>query len=197
MIRKNWINFNLIRIKYSTKTLLDRYMTHFCPETEVCPSCHRKGDCHIHAYYDRFVIDYVDGSSVCSTIRVTRVICSCGHTHAVLPDPVIPYASYSLLFILRVLTAYYRRTATIALLCKKFSITPGMLYRWIRLYKEHRREWQGLLTTVEQDTLSSLLTLYQLDPFSDFAASFIQKTGMSFLQSHKNPASCQRRFLPP
>ena len=172
-------------------------MIAFVPEAEVCPTCRRKGDCKIHGYYNRFVIDFIDGASVCQSIRILRVICSCGHTHAILPDPVIPYDSYSLCFILRVLIEYYHRLYTVERLCEKFGITPTMLYRWKKLYLKHRREWQGLLKTVEQDVLDSLKALIRLDPFKDFAVLFFRKTGLSFMQSHKNPAYFKRRINPP
>lgn len=172
-------------------------MSSFDPGSETCPVCHRKGDCRIHAYYERFVIDFINGKPVCLTIRVLRVICSCGHTHAILPDPIIPYDSYSLFFILRVLIEYHRRSRTIIRLCEKYGITPAMLYRWKKLYQEHRCEWQGLLESIEQDVLSSLKALIRLDPFMDFASLFFQKTGLTFLQSHRNPAYFKRKPDPP
>ena len=41
-------------------------------------------------------------------LRVPRVKCtSCGRTHALLPEMLIPYSSYSLRFVLTVLEAYF------------------------------------------------------------------------------------------
>ena len=71
------------------------------------------------------------------------------------------------------------------------------LYRWKALYQEHRREWQGLLKTIEQNLLSSVKELVHLDPFSSFSELFFQKTGLSFMQSHKNPAVSLRSTAPP
>lgn len=168
-------------------------MRKFVPEKEVCPACGCKGSCRVHAYYDRFVVDFVKGRSVSSRIRVTRVICSCGHTHAILPDPLIPYRSYSLFFILRVLTEYFLHLKKVAGLCNTFLITPSMLYRWKKLFLEHRREWLGLIPSMENTILASLKKLAILDPFSSFAAPFFHKTGLTFLQSHKNPARSKQK----
>lgn len=193
MIRKNLLNCNLIRIKSSTKTLFDCCMNSFKIHKEECMHCHRKGECRIHAYYDRFAIDFIDGHPVVHQLRILRVMCSCcGHTHAILPDPIIPYDSYSLFFILRVLAEYYIHSATINAICDRFCITPMQLYRWKALYHNHRREWQGLLKSVQQDLLSSLKELISLDPFSAFARDFFLKTSMTFMQSHKNPSPCPR-----
>ena len=194
MIRKNQINCNLIREKRSSKSIFDSFIKSFRPEEEACPVCRRKGDCRIHAYYSRYIIDFIGGKPVAVLIRIPRVICSCGHTHAILPDPIIPYDSYSLFFILRVLIEYFRKTCTIQRLCERFGITPSMLYRWKRLYRDHRCKWQGVLKSIEQDIVSSLDELISISPFSDLAFSFFRKTGYSFLQSHKNPAPCQRNI---
>lgn len=193
MIRKNWLDCKLIRIKSSTKALFDAFMTSFRPELEICPVCLRKGDCRIHSHYDRYIIDFIAGKTDCTSITVTRVICSCGHTHAVLPDPIIPYRSYSLFFILRVLMEYFLKCSTVEQLCKRFGITPSILYKWKQLFLDHRREWLGLLNSVETGISASLKTLLTTDPFSAFARMFFQKTGLSFLQSHRNPAFFQQR----
>ena len=172
-------------------------MRQFVPGREVCPSCGCKGSCRVHAYYNRFVVDFVTGKPVVSRIRITRVICSCGRTHAILPDPIIPYRSYSLFFILRVLTEYFLRLKTVADLCDDFLITPSMLYRWKKLFLEHRMEWLGLIPSMERTVRDSLKTLSVTDPFSRFASSFFQKTGLTFLQSHKNPAPLRRKQTAP
>ena len=193
MIRKNLINCNLIRIKSSTKSLFDSCMDSFVLHEEECPHCHRKGDCHVHAYYHRFAVDFVKGQQIFHRLRILRVKCSCcGHTHAILSDPIIPYASYSLFFILRVLADYFRHAGSVIIICDRFGITPMQLYRWKALYQNHRREWQGLLRSIEQDLLSSLKELVCLNPFSSFAKKFFLKTSMTFMQSHKNPTSCPR-----
>ena len=197
MIRKNQLNCNLIRIKNSTKSIFDSCMESFKPEMETCPLCKRTGDCHIHAYYNRFIIDFISGAPVIDQIRIPRIICSCGHTHAILPDPIIPYDSYTLFFMLRVLAEYHLRLKTVNKICEVFMIPTTTLYRWIHLYNDHRREWQGLLSSVEQDVLDSLKNLIRKDPFSDFATFFFQKIGKSFMQSHKNPTHSPRIAAPP
>lgn len=197
MIRKNLINCNLIHVKISTKSLFDSCMASFNIHEEECPHCHRKGDCHIHGYYDRSVVDFINGRPVPYLLSILRVKCSCGHTHAIIPDPIIPYASYSLLFILHVLAAYFTHARTISAICDRFLIAPIQLYRWKALYQDHRREWQGLLKSVEQDLLSSLKELISIDPFSSFARDFFLKTSMTFMQSHKNPTPCPRSTSPP
>lgn len=197
MIRKNLLKCNLIQNKFSAKFWFDSCMKSFRPEQEVCPFCKRMGDCRIHAYYFRYVIDSFQNRNEEHRLRVMRVICSCGHTHAILPDPIIPYRLYSLFFILRVILVYHRRGTTVCRLCNLFHISESTLYRWLSLYELHRTEWQGLLAARSTDALASLTVLRRTDPFCRFANQFIQKTNMSFLQSHKNPANTRRSHVPP
>ena len=70
-------------------------MPKFQPELETCPICGSTGNCHIHDYYGRSIIDFRDGKRQKSDLCVMRVFCdSCEHAHAILPDIIIPYSSY-------------------------------------------------------------------------------------------------------
>ena len=203
MIRKNSTNCKLIQIKTSKISGYDIFHN-ACDDInlqdEVCPTCGSKGSCSPYGHYDRYLIDFKDGSPNCMTIKITRVICKCGHTHAILPDPIIPYIQYSLFYVLVVLAVYSCHLMTIDHLCDMYHITPSILYRWVKVYDEHRREWQGLLQSTTSDIQHSLYELAHKDNYGSFAAFFIQKTGISLLQTHANPANCQQnlqfRFLP-
>ena len=99
-----------------------------------------------HARYTRSLIDFEDGKVVYGAVEIKRVRCaSCGHTHAILPDYIIPYTTYSLPFILRVLCAHFLGSETVEQLCLRFSISPSMLYQWKTLFLVHREIWLGVL----------------------------------------------------
>ena len=84
MIRKNLLFCKIIRIKTSSKSLFDSYMEHFKPERETCPICGSTGNCHIHHYYGRSIIDFKAGRQEKSDLCVLRVFCdSCKHAHAI------------------------------------------------------------------------------------------------------------------
>ena len=67
---------------------------------------------------------------------------SCGHTHAIIPDYIIPY---SLLFVLRVLGEYFLRKRTVEGMCRRYNITPSMVYSWKRVFEEYKEMWLGVL----------------------------------------------------
>ena len=79
-----------------------------------------------------------------------RVFCdSYEHAHAILPDVIIPYSSYSLLFILRLLGQYFAGRFTIEQLCERYEISQNQFYKWLALWKSHKQEWLGILSDLE------------------------------------------------
>lgn len=196
MIRKNLINCKLICEKRSGKSIFQDCMDHLRQGTEICPCCGCRGEMHIHGYYDRSLIDFIDGRPVKVSLCVCRLICrQCRRpsTHAVLPDPIIPYCRHSLFFVLRVLAEHALRFRSIERICEVFDISLKTFFRWQNLFEDHRREWQGLLTSMETSLKAAILELVRIDPFSDFASSFFRLTGISLLQSHKNPSRSPRK----
>ena len=188
MIRKNLLLCKIIRIKTSSKSLFDSYMELFQPELETCPVCGSTGNCHIHDYYGRSIIDFRTGSKQKDNLCVMRVFCdSCGHAHAILPDVIIPYSSYSLFFILFILGEYFAGLRTIEQLCDRFDISMKQFHKWLKLWQAHRVQWLGILDASETDNISFLRMLIFRDPYSSFSMEFIRLTAHSFLQSHRNP----------
>ena len=197
MIRENSLFCKLIRIKTSSKYLFDSFMDDFRLELQTCPCCGAKGSCRIHAYYDRSLVDFMAGRSVRHSLCILRLICTCGHTHAILPDFIVPYSGYGLFFILRVLAEYFLRLTTVERLCERFSITPAQLYRWLGIFRAQKEEWLGILSSMEVSALSFLKALLTLPAYSHFASAFVRRFSMSFLQFHKNPAPYRRQAFSP
>ena len=188
MIRKNFLLCKIFRIKTSSKSLFDSYMAKFQPELETCPICRSTGNCHIHDYYGRSIIDFITGTKKKSNLCVLRVFCdSCNHAHAILPDIIIPYSSYSLFFVLRILGEYFAGLYTIEQLCERYGISQNQLFKWVALFKAHKQEWLGLLADAEISDLSFLKDLAVAGSYSSFSMEFIRRSSRSFLQSHRNP----------
>ena len=189
MIRKISLFCKLIRIKTSSDSLFSTFMDSYSHTLQQCPSCHSKGNLIPHGTYRRNIIDFTNGKTTYHKISVRRLKClSCGHTHAVLPDIIVPYAQYSLFFLLRVLGEYFLHWKTVSEICLVYNITPSMLYRWKALFLCHRADWLPLLERLDSSSFSFLIQLCFQDDFSShFSLPFFKKTGISFLQSHKNP----------
>jgi len=194
MIREKSILCKLLLLKITGTELFETYMSGFKAHLEICPFCKTKGRCYIFGHYIRNLIDYCLGNIKYEQIVITRVKCkSCKHTHAILPDLIIPYSTYSLTFIMRVLMVYLNHSLTVEALCKKYNISHSMLYRWRNLYYKHKELWLGVLKSVETEGSGFLSEIFEMPKFSDFASSFFALSSFSFLQSHMNPAYTYRR----
>ena len=156
----------------------------------TCPSCGSRGNCVPHGSYRRSLIEWERGQVVYNSVEIKRVRCgSCGHTHAVVPDWIIPYSTYSLLFILRVLGAYYLGSRTVEEVCRRYAISVSMLYEWKALFEKHKRFWLGVVENMETPPARFLRQLFTQESYSeDFGKRFYLKTARSFLQRHRDAA---------
>ena len=156
----------------------------------ACPACGSRGNCAPHASYTRSLIEYEGGEVVYHRVKIRRVRCgSCGHTHAILPEHIVPYSTYSLLFILRVLAGHFLKLGTVEQLCRRYAITPSMLYHWKALFLKHKAVWLGVLKDAETASDGFICQLLALPSYSsDFGKPFWLKAARSFLQCHRDAA---------
>jgi hypothetical protein len=148
-----------------------------------CPFCKAKHpNWSYHASYTRYLISFEKGLTVAYEISITRLICSsCKHTHAILPEIIIPYGSYSLLFILTVLRDYYLSCMTIRTLCDKYQISQSTLYAWKHLFLIHKKLWLGFLEDILQKPLAFLSSFPSISNSLELEIFFMSHA-QSFLQ---------------
>ncbi len=195
MIRKNLLNFKINIPESSKKSRYDAFMVKYNPALETCPSCGAKGKCRPFSHYKRYVVELTGKEPLFYLMRILRVKCTCGHTHAIIPDFLVPYRQFSLLFILYVLQSYYRHSMTVTALCETYDFSHTTLYRWKAAFLKHRLLWVDFVRLGKTSCLSFLDQLIGTDPFSAFTMGFYRKTLYSFHQTHQNPANCNH--LPP
>lgn len=195
MIRKKLLNFKLKLPFFVSDNELERFRASAVPFRERCPFCGARGNCRFYASYERSIVDIVDGKPCWRILKVVRILCACGHTHALLPDFVVPYKQYTLLFILHILHLYFSHSMTVQKLCDTFWISPPTLYEWKRAFALHRSWWPEFVRSGRKDSLDAIIFFLSRPVFSDFTSGFWQQTLFSFLQTHANPANCCR--LPP
>jgi hypothetical protein len=155
----------------------------------ACPACGVKGKLSEYASYDRDLV-LADGAAVYRKIRISRLRCACGRTHAVLPELIVPYRSYSLLFILTALKTYFFRNIlgkTVSDIALEYGTAVSTLYEWKKLFLEHRELLLGALRAVTEapEAFFSVLSsppCYASEKFRDFHARF----GFSFMQKPAN-----------
>ena len=130
------------------------------------------------AFYTRYLVEWKDGLPVTHDVTVQRYQCSsCGHTHALLPSPLVPYSSYSLRFILLVLRDYFLHRACVRKICERAGISVSTFYRWKALFLAHKALWLGILENLDTSAEAFLDSMN-----GAFLQGFCQKFLFSFLQ---------------
>lgn len=182
------------KLKFMNLSAIDIFlqaMANFHPHNHKCPFCHTEHPDWIkHAVYDRYLISFENGRTVSYRITIIRYRCpSCGHTHAILPEAIIPYQSYSLLFIIAVMRDYYISPLTIEDICAKYDISISTLYSWKKLFLKHKKIWLGLLDDMCTSPVQFLNSIFVGDLLHNLKEFFLI-SGISFLQgsSHMRKA---------
>ena len=184
MIRvfKQLCKLNYLHI--SAIDLFNEYMLNFKPNDYKCPHCQVvHPDWKRHAVYERYLISYENRNTITYQITIIRCKCSsCGHTHAILPDCIIPYQSYSLLFILAVMRDYFISSLSVEAICVKYDISVSTLYTWKKLFLIHKKIWLGLLYDACISSSKFLDLLFEQNLLHNLK-DFFHMAGVSFLQS--------------
>lgn len=189
MIRDKALRCKLFSQEDHPADRLDTFMESFNPARETCPCCHTHGTCRAHAHYSRYLIGLADGKPVCRRVSILRVFCtSCRHTHAILPDFIVPFRQFSLPFILKVLIEYFTYRSPSRIL-KEYGIDVRRLTAWKKLFRSHKAMWLGVLKDKETRELSFLMWITERDRLSEFLSDFYDRLKRSFLQSHANPTA--------
>jgi len=177
----------------SERQLLQRAADKFKHLTEPCPNCGAVGKLAEHGDYGRGLISIEDGQIVDSAVRPGRFYCSsCGTSHALLPDIIVPYGRYSLLFVLAVLAAYFERRSTVASICEKYDIAVSTIYDWRGRIALHKDLMLGALISQKQRAHSYILGLLTSGNLSDALCCFYRKYCFSFMQRRSAPAARSR-----
>jgi hypothetical protein len=155
----------------------------FHPEKARCPDTRAKNVLKYHSSYERDLITY-DKGVIVKGIIVKRYECSsCGKMHSVVHVMCIPYGSYSLLFVLKVLKTYFTRKfsgCTVVHICEKYQIAASTLYEWKKRFKNHKMLWLGVTADQRTSEISFLSAPhYCFRHLRDFFFRF----GFSFLQN--------------
>ena len=188
------LNFRTLSAKQIFLSAMKDFSAEKIPFLKLpCPNCGAKHPSwSYNGSYGRYLISYQisyqKGTITNDAIDVTRIMCSsCKSTHAILPEIIIPFSSYSLIFVLSVLKDYYMSNKTVASLCEKYQISISTLYEWKRLFLLHKKLWFGIIENIYQDSLEFLSSIPDIDT-SDKLYSFFSNNNISFLQGRTKTA---------
>jgi len=155
----------------------------FSPCGERCVICGAAGKLSDYGEYGRNHVTIADNIVIEARVNIRRVRCeSCKTSHALLPDTLIPYSPYTLVFKLTVLTAYFNRDVTVEKLCGRFGIAVSTLYEWKKIVTSHKDLMLGVLISLKVPALEFLRNLLGSSDISDTLRSFFDKYCFSFMQ---------------
>jgi len=162
---------------------------------EACPCCGAVGQLSNYGDYSRDLTYLQTGKVTDSRINPLRFVCrSCGATHAMLPDIVIPYGRYSLGFVLAALIAYFERDTIVVIICENFGIAVSTIYEWKKRMLSHKELMLGILISCKTPALAFLRGLIGSNALSESLSRFFRKYGFSFMQ---NKSQLTPRSRPP
>jgi transposase-like protein len=177
----------------SEKQMFQKATDEFSHLGEKCPKCGAAGRLSGHGDYGRGLTSFEDGQIVDASVRPSRLLCSsCGATHALLPDIIVPYSPYSLLFMLAALIAYYERATTVSDICTRFGIAISTIYEWKKRIALHKDLMLGVLISQKRRAHSYILELLDPAVLSDDLRRFYRKHGFSFMQNRSTSAPRSR-----
>ena len=160
---------------------------------ETCPSCGAVGSLSAYGSYSRNLVYHKGGKNTDSRVKPLRFKCkSCSTTHALFPDIIIPYSSYSLSFVLTVLIAYFDRKTTVVNICEQFGIAVSTMYEWKKRMAEHKELMLGIFISRKTSTLAFLRDLLESCALSETLRTFFHKYDFSLLQNRPTSASRNR-----
>jgi len=157
---------------------------------ERCPNCGALGKLSPYGDYKRWLVSIGGGGVVANLISPLRFECgSCGTTHALLPDILVPYSPYSLRFKLTVLIAYYERDSTVVAVCESFGIAVSTIYEWKKLFESHKRLLLGIMFDMKEPVLAFLKGLLGDTCLSARFEGFFRRYAVSFMQAQSMQAT--------
>jgi len=181
--------------KLSDNDIFQEATDGFSYHDKQCPGCGATGKLSPHGCYYRNLIS-PDGDFKPDKQATAKVIeysicplrfkCeSCGATHALLPDILIPYSAYSLRFMLTVLVAYFERskTVTVTAVCTHYGIAISTLYAWKHRLLEHKDLLLGMLASLKEPAHTFIRGLFTSLRISEQLNDFFHRYSFSFLQN--------------
>jgi len=155
----------------------------------ICPTCGARHSFTRHACYERNIclMDNCDNIHE-EKMMILRLLCgSCGSTHAVLPNDVVPYCIYSYSFIMNVLIKYFIENKKIVDICEACSISFQLIYSFVSKFTEFLNSSFSVLKTMGYDIPCTpekvLLNITSINEKTNFSLTYFINTRWMFLMT--------------
>lgn len=167
--------------KSSDQRLFDLALAGIRLDQVRCPKCGAICCFTPSKSYQRMMITTSSGRRSNTRVVVPRVRCSsCGRTHALIPENLIPYGSYSLRFVFTVLLSYLHRHGSVSEFCDHWQISISTLYGGIHLSSCHYSLLADVFHRIHWITEQAV---HELIKTPDFPDRFFRQFRFAFLQA--------------
>lgn len=103
----------------------------------TCPYCNSVNSFHKHGKYKRTIVYFKDDRLLEKEMHIQRVkCCNCNHTHAILPQDIMPYKIYTIPTIVKILSLIFIENKSIPDVSKQFFISFQLLYKYLSNFKK-------------------------------------------------------------
>ena len=137
-LNKKINSFNENNLKsFSSYSEKNSYIQSLMPDItdidrNICPYCHAKGKLIKYGTYERNLSVLVDNEVANYRISIQRVICtSCNHTHALLPNFIVPYKIMTIFSIAQI--AKRASISSAYKLAETINLSVQMIYSYIAI----------------------------------------------------------------
>ena len=171
------------------------YTEHLDTFQVECNFCHFRGACVKDGHYSRSYLVWkedLEGSG--TKIRIQRVLCRhCNHSHALLPEEIVPYGQFSIIFMFWVLCAYYLENKSMNAICEAYGISVQQLKRWKKVFAAQKQRYLGVLKSRRWFEKAALTWLRRRRDYgTEFVQSFFRNVEKMPAQRHANPSNMRR-----
>ncbi len=180
-----YLKKNNIKIENIVKELNSKYPS--------CPKCKTNKFFKVHDSYSRNVCVFRNEKVERLEILIQRLLCtSCGTTHALLPDDIIPYAYYSKSFIMYCLIEYYINGVSVSDIVEKTNTYPMLIYKLLKKFKSELTSLIIFLKTyldkdlkIKEPPKKMINLIINIKSFSNFLKNYFFNTYNIFLMNKR------------
>lgn len=170
----------LNKVNTSTEKMLKKYENQVNYGDISCPICNSKNLVK-NGTYQRNIIFLIENDRIETNMKIQRFKCkNCGKTHALLPEFVVPYKQFSLLFIIEILNSILVKSLNKTSIT--FNVSRQIIYFWKNQFKKHHKS--RLISFTENDINLTFSNIRQ--NIYDFYLNYNKKYNIFFMQHIAN-----------
>lgn len=198
----NKIDENIIFLR---SNILSEFYELVCLENNIpkCPRCNTSKHFVNHCSYVRNICSIVDSKIISTTIEILRLKCnSCGQTHALLPDDVIPYCYYGKSFVMHCLKLYYIDNKNVSEIVSLTNTYEKLIYKFLKIYSGEfcslmffLKSYLSIYLETKTPPRKIFSILNSIENFKNFLKEYFSSTNRVFLMRKRQNIISRKNLI--